>query len=199
VSGDFTRADAWNVSRAIVLFVVLGMHAGLLALWFTPFQRRSVAASALATRPMLLLYLPKPKVSKLRAENIRPERLSTDIAIAAAPPLLDPSSQSGPAAAPDGHGAAVNWAAEAHRAVRAFEIRRDQPPSGALSVSFPLEEWWRREHHAGDRFKNDAGDWIVWINADCYQVAGWRSNASPIGVPPPPTICRAAGATPHGD
>jgi hypothetical protein len=146
-----------------------------------------------------LMFFPPTKAPMVRAENTRPQHLSTDIAIALAPPVLNSSSQSGPSSAPNGRGPAVNWAAEAHRAVRAFEIRRDQPPNSAISVSSLWDEWWPREHHAGDRFKTDSGDWIVWINANCYQVAGWHSNATAFGATPPQTICPAQSGTPRGD
>jgi hypothetical protein len=193
VSGDGEPGVLWRTSRPLVMAGVLTLHVALLALLLAASQDRNVAAAE--QPPVLLMNLPPPKVPKVRAENIRPQRLSTDIAIALAPPLLDSSIQSGSAAAPDGHGPAVNWTAEAHRAVRAFEIRRDQTPSSALSVSPSLDEWWRREHRAGDQFKTEGGDWIVWINADCYQVASWHGTASTVGAPAPATVCRAAGGT----
>jgi hypothetical protein len=180
----------------MAMVFVLALHAALLALLVAASRNRIITAAD--EPPVLLLRLPPARILKVRAENIRPQRLSTDIAIALAPPLLDSSSQSGPSAAPDGHGAAVNWAAEAHRALRAFEIRRDQPPNSALSVSASSEEWWRRVHRAGDQFKTASGDWIIWINADCYQVASWNSSAAAmLGAPPPATIC-PAGGTPRG-
>src|SRR5258708_12835523 len=77
----------------------------------------------------------------------------------------------------DGDGAAVNWAAEAPRAVQAVEIRRNHPPSVAISSSTLWTDWWPREHHAGDRFKTESGDWIVWIRASCYQIATGGSDA----------------------
>ena len=144
-----------------------------------------------------VMLIPPAKVPKVRAESTIPKRLSTNIAVALAPPVLNSSLQSGAASAPDGHGSAVNWAAEAHRALRAFEIRRDQPPSSAISVSSALDDWWPGEHHAGDRFKTDSGDWIVWINANCYQIASWHSNA--MGASPPRTVCPPQRRTPRDD
>lgn len=187
----------WGAQRSIILLSVLALHLAMLALLVVASRTRTVAASA--ERPIEVMLFPPAKVPKVRAENIRPERLSTDIAIALAPPTFDSSSQSGSSSAPDGRGSAVNWAAEAHRAVRAFEIRRDRPPNSAISVSSSWDEWWPREHHAGDQFKTDSGDWIVWINANCYQVASWRSSAPAFGASPPQTICRAENGTPHGN
>jgi hypothetical protein len=82
--------------------------------------------------------------------------------------------------------------AEAHRAVRAFEIRRDQSKNSALSVSSAWDEPGSREHHAGDRSKTESGDWIVWINSDCYQIASWRSGTPVSAANSPRTICRTA-------
>ena len=143
-----------------------------------------------AGHPIELVYLAPVMTPKVRIQNTRPQRVSTDIAVALAPPLLNSSLQSGSSSAPDGRGAAVNWTAEAHRAVRAFEIRRNQPQNSALSVSSSLDEPGAREHHAGDQSKTESGDWIVWINADCYQIASWSSGAAALGTIAPRTICR---------
>jgi hypothetical protein len=178
-------ANARGKSRPIIFFVVLALHLAILALLVSASRTLSVGVSA--ERSIEVMLIPPTKVPKVRAENTRRERLSTNIAIALAPPMLNSSLQSGASSSPDGHGSAVNWAAEAHRALRAFEIRRDQAPSSAQSVSSSLDDWWPGEHHAGDQFKTDSGDWIVWINANCYQIASWHSNA--MGASPPRTIC----------
>ena len=155
--------------------------------------------------PIEIVALPPIKPSKVVVENNRPQRLSTDIAVALAPPLLNSSMQSGTSiqsgtsSAPDGRGSGVNWIAEAHRAVRAYEIRKNQTSNSALSVSSSLDELGFREHHAGDQMKTASGDWIVWIDDNCYQIASWRSNATASGAVSPQTICRNPGPSPHGD
>jgi hypothetical protein len=68
-----------------------------------------------------------------------------------------------------------------------------------MSVSSPLDEWWPRDHHAGDQIKTESGDWIVWINADCYQIASSRSNAATLGAGSARTICPAKRGAPRGD
>ena len=178
-------ANARERSRLIILLTVLALHAATLALLLAASRTLSIAAPTAHSIEVMLI--PPAKAARVRAENIRPERMSTNIATALAPPVLNSSSQSGSSSAPDGHGSAVNWTAEAHRALRAFEIRRDQPPSSAISVSNSLDDWWPGEHHAGDQFKTDSGDWIVWINANCYQIASWHSSA--MSTSPPRTIC----------
>jgi hypothetical protein len=180
-------ANVRGKSRPIILLVVLALHLGVIALLVAASRTGSIAAST--EHSIEVMLIPPAKMPKVRAENTRPQRLSTNIAPALAPPVLNSSLDSGPSSSPDGHGSAVNWAAEAHRALRAFEIRRDRPPSSAISVSNSLDDWWPGEHHAGDQFKTDSGDWIVWIDANCYQIASWHSNV--MGASPPRTICPA--------
>jgi hypothetical protein len=188
-------ANARGKSRPIIFLVVLALHLAMLAVLLS--ASRTLSVGLPTEHSIEVMLIPPTKVPKVRAANTRPERLSTNIAIALAPPVLNSSLQSGASSSPDGHGSAVNWAAEAHRALRAFEIRRDQPPSSAISVSSSLDDWWPGEHRAGDQFKTDSGDWIVWINANCYQIASWHSNA--IGASPPRTICPPHRRAPRDD
>jgi hypothetical protein len=180
--------------RSTVLFIVLALHIATLALLLAYSRTLNVAGPA--EHAIQLVVLAPAEPPKVRLENTRPRPWSTNIAVALASPALNSSSQSGPGSAPDGQGPAVNWAAEAHRAVRAFEIRRHQSTNSALSVSSSLDESGSREHHAGDQMKTSSGDWIVWINANCYQIAGWHSDAPAVGTISPKTICRSPAAAP---
>jgi hypothetical protein len=180
--------------RPTVLFIVLAVHLAALALLLA--HSRTLTVAGAAEHPIELLIFPPVKPPELKIENTRPERWSTNIAVALTPPALNSSSESGPASAADGRGSAVNGAAEAHRAVRAFEIRTHQTTNSALSVSSSLDVSGSREHHAGDEMKTAGGDWIVWINADCYQIASWHSDAPDFGAISPRTICRSPAASP---
>jgi hypothetical protein len=177
--------------RPIVLFVVLALHLATLALLLV--HSRTLNIASVAEQPIQLLVLPPVRPPPLRMENTRPEHRSTNIALALALPLPNSSFQSG--VAPDGRGAAVNWTAEAHRAVRAFEIRTHQTANSALSVASSLDVSGSREHHAGDELKTANGDWIVWINANCYQIASWHSDTATAGAISPKTICRDPAVT----
>ncbi len=192
-------SNTWRVSKSVVFVVVLALHLALLALLLRASRNLSLVSAA--EQSVQVIFLPPVQVPRVRAENARPQRLSTDVAMAFAPPALNSSAESGPSSAPDGRGSAVNWAAEAHRAVRAFEIRRDAPPSPAQSVSSPWDSWWpqHRAHHAGDRYKTESGDWIVWIDANCYQVASWHAGATVANTSPPQTICPAENDAGHAD
>jgi hypothetical protein len=182
----------------LTLLVVLVVHLGVIAaLWVTPLTGRSAAPAA---KPVELLYLPPANFPKVRSDVARPRRWSAAMAIDIAPPELIGSGISLPAAASsDGSGAGVDWAAEARRALQAFEIRSHQPPSNNSVSRGPAEDnWWpHAQHHAGDRYKTAGGDWIVWISDRCYQVAGIAPGAYAAGGTLPQTICPAPSATPR--
>jgi hypothetical protein len=186
------RPRVWGLPRYATLLVVLALHMALLAALMTASRTRLHAATA--DPPVELLYLPPATIPKIRAENSRLRRLSGDTAITKAPPVLDSvlPAPSPPALAADGNGSGpgVDWAAEARRAIHAFEIRTHQPPKNISVSGSPAEEhWWLPgRRHAGDQFKTSSGDWIVWIDASCYQVATSAATSAQ-GPMLPRTIC----------
>jgi hypothetical protein len=183
--------------RPAVFVVVLAFHLAVLALLLAVF--RTPSSAALLEHPIQLVFVAPAKPPTQIVENNPPPRLSRNIAIAPlTAPVVDASPQMGSLSSSDSHGTGVNWIAEAHRAVRAFEIRNSQTHNSALSVSSTLDERGLGEHHAGDRSKTESGDWIVWINADCYKIAGWHSDSN-VGAIAPQTICRNKAPAPHGD
>jgi hypothetical protein len=194
---DMPEAKASATSRYIVFVVVLAFHLALLGLILAESQTRNVIPSP--ERPIEITFLPPNKVREVRIEHTRPKPMSTNVSIALAPPLFNSSSERGSSSAPAGHGSTVNWTAEAHRAIRAFEIRRDQPQNSDMSPLSRWDEWWTHEHHAGDQGKTPDGDWIVWIDANCYQVASWHSNASALSAGPGQTVCQPESNAPQGD
>jgi len=183
-----SRISGWP--RLAVLLAVVSLHAGLLALLIA--ASRTPLAAPQVPAAIEVIALPTIKAPQVRIENLHPEPPSTRLLTALAPPSIDGAALTG--GAPEGHGAAVNWAAEAHRAVRAYEIRRDQPQTGAWSFSTYHDWWWpQRTPRAGDAVKTENGDWIVWIDANCYQVAAWHAGAAAQGLH---TVCRAESGEP---
>jgi len=169
------ESNVWGAQRFTTLFVVLALHWAFLALFLTASRTRVVVD--LTFDPVEVIFLAPTKAPKVRFENARLRRLSADTAISITLPGVAAPALSPPSSGADGDGSAVNWAAEARRAVQAVEIRRNHPASVAISGSPSLGDWWPREHRAGDRFKTESGDWIVWISANCYQVATGVSAA----------------------
>ncbi len=112
----------------------------------------------------------------------------------AAPPAFEAASfplAAAPGAA-KGEGSGIDWAAEARRALQAFEIRNHQPAANQSVSGGPEEDHWRpgAQHRAGERFKTASGDWIVWVDANCYEIASAGSGAYAHVAPLTQPICR---------
>jgi hypothetical protein len=174
---DMRESSSCRASRMITLIAVTALHVGIVALLLMASSVRRMPDSTHS--PLELVYIPTLSPPPVRAESGRPQRLLADLSlppVSPVPPVLLSASPGAPSAGVGSRGAGVDWLAEAHRAIRAYEIRRDQPSENALSGKSPANDWWPQQGpHAGDQFKTEAGDWIVWINAECYKVASWHS------------------------
>jgi hypothetical protein len=185
------ESSSWRARRFITLMVVAALHIGIGALLLMANAVRSVPRSS--SRPVGLVYIPTLPPPPVRAESGRPQRLRADIALpplSAVAPVLSSAPTSAASSGAGNRGIGVDWLAEAHRAIRAYEIRRDQSGGNAMSGKSPANDWWPQQGpHAGDQFKTEAGDWIVWINADCYKVASWHSVDPAFNADPPQIVC----------
>jgi hypothetical protein len=189
---DEPRRDSRGIlksSRLIALLVVLVCHLGVIALLVAGSASSKVGADA-ANPPLELIYLPPVKFPQALADSAHPKHVNVNVGLALAPPSLDTSSLPAPISQNGGGGAGVNWTAEAHRAVKAFEIRRDEHVIHSALGTSPWDGWLPLgEHHAGDKYRTESGDWIVWIDSNCYQIARWRDGAPVRDENPPQTIC----------
>jgi hypothetical protein len=198
------ESNRWGLSRCAVLFFVVAVHAALLA-WLIAALRaphaRAPHADTASSVPVQLLFLPPQILPKIRIDNLDPRRPNSGSPVSIAPPAPDPvasaASESAPISAARDGGSGVDWAAEAKRALQAFEIRSRQP-AGHDSVSrrSPAEQPWWPAHRPGERFKTADGNWIVWINSSCYQVA---TSASSTAAVMPGTICPEKSDIPRAD
>jgi hypothetical protein len=183
------ESTRWGSERYLTLFLVVAVHAGLLAWLSTMFFAPSAAGDR--SESVHLIYLPPQSLPKIRIVSPQPWRLRRGIPLS--PPLLAGISAPSPeAAAPSGAsagGSGVDWAAEERRALQAYEIRTHHPEA-ALSVSrrSPAEQPWWPAHRPGERYKTADGNWIVWIDSSCYQVATSSPAINGSG-PQPRTIC----------
>ncbi len=179
------------VSRYATLAAVLMLHAALFAaLLMTP-RIHGLPASRASTVELMFLAPANPPKARTTPAALR--RLSGDTAITIAPPVPDsPSLPSSTAAASSsmGDGAGVDWTAEARRALQAFEIRTSQLSDNKSVSGRPEDDNWlpNAPHRVGEPLKTATGDWIVWINANCYEIA--TSGPHVIGAALPETICR---------
>jgi hypothetical protein len=182
----------WGPRRYFTFLVVLLTHLGVLTAWMLGSRSFRVAIDAPA-KPLYVKYFPaSPQPKQVAA--VLPRRLSGDLKDWIAPVTLQAPSLPPVSTAPEGgaggSGAGPDWNAEARRAVQAYEIRgRLGPPENLLSGSPGDERWWRRApHKAGDRYKTPSGDWVVWINPNCYQVATAAARSTSNAVMPD-TVC----------
>src|ERR1700761_8830150 len=155
-----------RVSRLNTLIIVLALHLGVLLLLFSS---RVPEPPALAPQNAIeIVYLPPTIAPKVKAGTPQLQHVVLDPGISLSPRTLDAAFASPPASQPDGEGGpGVNWIAEAHRAVKAFEIRRDEHVvHDGLGLS-PWEGWLPKgAHHPGEKYRTPSGDWIVWISTN---------------------------------
>lgn len=174
--------------RYLTLAIVVGVHVMLVAALLSTHPLRNHAG--VTARAVELIALPPVSRSRLAPQNFRPHRLGLPSVLSIAPPVVGSMSMTPASSGSDGNGAGVDWRAEARRALQASEIRSSaRSMSPAPSSSSADDEWWSgARHRAGDQYKTNSGDWIVWINANCYQLA--RATASTaLGSVPSQTIC----------
>jgi hypothetical protein len=177
-----------KTSRLIALLVVLGFHLGVIALLVA--QSASPKIAAAENPPVELIYLPPVKFPQALADTAHPKHVNVNVGLALTPPSLDGSSLPAPVSQNGGGGAGVNWTAEAHRAVKAFEIRRDEHVIHSAVGASAWDGWLPLgDHHAGDKYRTENGDWIVWIDSNCYQIATWRDGTPVREESPQRTIC----------
>jgi hypothetical protein len=200
VTADVEDTSDSRSPRFLILLGVMAFHAailgGLLAASHYPVDLTS------SSRSIDLFLLPppstQPKGRPLSSRVLPPDRhlppLPSD-ALTVVVPL--PASPTDDAAKRD-----VDWGEEAHRAAETAANENspaaagDKPDSASSSSgSFPSPR-----HHAGEQFKLDTGDWIVWINNYCYQVSEWAPrSAGWSGFSLPKTICPQSSNSPRDD
>jgi hypothetical protein len=172
-SGMIEELEGGAGSRYTIFIIVLMLHAVLVALLVLLQTRMSPRPEANPLELVFLAPVPPPKVSVPQIAFRGPR---ADIRLEILPPVNDTAPipmSAGRASLLNGDQSGVDWTAEARRALQAFEIRSHQL-SGNKSVSArPEEDNWMPSgrHHAGEQLRIANGDWIVWIDANCYKVA----------------------------
>jgi hypothetical protein len=185
------RRAARYLTAAGVLAVHVALIAALMLAW-RPGRLGSTAANAVQLVYLAPVAPPPPPQPRTPVANLR--RRGGGMNMTVAPPAMDQASF--PAAAvpgsSNGEGTGVDWAAEARRALQAFEIRHHQPAPNQSVSGGPEEEHWHpgKQHRAGEKFKNANGDWIVWIDANCYEIASAGSRAYAHVAPLTEPVCQ---------
>jgi hypothetical protein len=186
------ESTRWGSNRYLTLLAVITVHTALLAWLAAASHTRGVAANV-PSESVQLLFIPPPSLPKVRLQSVQPLRLRSGTPVSVTPPPLDappsPAAEEPPRSGSKDGGSGVDWAAEERRALRAFEIRSHQPAiNNSVSRRSPAEQPWWPAHRPGERYKTAEGNWIVWINSSCYQVATSSLSTSGSG-PQPRTIC----------
>ncbi len=188
------ESNQWPASRYATLLVVAIFHAAVLAALLMGSGIRGLPGSSADT--VQLLYISPVTFPKVRSDDPLPRRVAGRAPLSMPTPVPASSAISETptlAASSVGSGSGVDWTLEARRALNAFEIRQHQPVINKSVSTFPGEETWQRgPHHAGEQFKTANGDWIVWIDANCYQVASTGPSLYAPGATLPRTVCRGS-------
>jgi hypothetical protein len=186
--------------RYRALLAVIIIHAALVTglLKASRFQILLAPASS----PIELSFLPPnalPKGRPLSARMLEPDRhlppLPTSGSTVVVPLPSAPEDEQ--------RGRDVDWKEEAHQAAEAIADDNGAPPVAGNpdSAPSPSPSWFPPpQHHAGDQFRSDTGEWVVWINDHCYQVSEWGPIAgAALGASLPRTICPKPSSAPRGD
>lgn len=181
-----------RAARYVTAAGVLAVHLVLIAVLIM-MSRTGRIATATANAVQVLFVAPvyPPKVRVMA--NL--PRRGRNLTVTVEPPLMEslsfPASQASGLTA-NGEGSGVDWAAEARRALQAFEIRNHQPSASQSVSGRPEDDHWplHAQHHAGERFKTENGDWMVWLDANCYEIAHAGSGAYAHVAPLTDPICQ---------
>jgi hypothetical protein len=197
------ESNRWGSLQYLTLLLVMMAHTALLAWLVMALRVREGAAGSSET--VQLVFLAPQSLPRIRVDSRQPRRVEARVLVSAPPLLLPGNAPSwlapSSSESKDG-GSGVDWTAEARRALQAFEIRSRQPAgNNSVSRSSPAEQPWWPAHRPRERVKTADGNWIVWINSNCYEVA--RSLPSTDGSGPQPlTVCpkrpQESDATPAG-
>ena len=183
------KKTPWGLQRYGALVLVAALHLALI--WALLLVAGTGHAERTTVQPVELLLLPIVIPPRVRSESARPRRMSVTRTREVVPNALGTLAMATPpSSASVGDGAGVDWAAEARRALHAYEIRNHRPPRDTLVSGESEDEWLRQlEHHNGDQVRTPNGDWIIWISADCYQVARSGTSVYGAGTTLPQTLC----------
>jgi len=180
-----------RTERYAAAATVLAVHLVLIAaLIMMPRTGKLATTTANAVE---LLFIAPAEPPKVRVTANLPRR-GQHLALTVEQPVLESLSfpaSTAPASSANGESTGVDWGAEARRALQAFEIRNHQHSASQSVSGRPEDDRWplRAQHHAGERFKTENGDWMVWIDANCYEIAHAASGAGAHVAPLTEPIC----------
>lgn len=184
-------------ARFIMLVAVFALHFGLFTVLLVASRIR---ARVRLTEDVVTTLVFPPAFAAAR--RVEPAHLTMRPALAPALPLSNaPTIEPLPDVAPP----VIDWAAEAQKSAAALA---SQAPAdthgkpGARGSSVPRPLFGSPAHHAGEQYKTESGDSIVWISDQCYLI----SSLPVLGAPDvlsrlrgTMVACPGEGGTARGD
>jgi hypothetical protein len=186
----------WSVRRGIAFAAVVALHAGLV-ITLTFALRTPTSSSPEFIGALIFLTVPPPPPAS--SNRPRPQ-----LAVEASPVVsLEPPTAARPLIGfPPGEDTVIDWAAEARRAAAGVAgphtFREFGRTQGALSRPAPRSA---PAHQAGEQYRDDTGQWIVWISDRCYLISDTPTLAMPWVLArsiPARTVCQS-DAQPRSD
>jgi hypothetical protein len=171
----------WTPSRYMALFAVIAFHLVIIALLISSRASRPAISE---TSPIELVYLSSATTPKSRPMLVLPHSLKQEAEVLTPAP---PSSIafSLPALPDESAGPPIDWANEAHEVARATgsgnvrsHDRHQQSESSQPTKSIFADP---PAHYAGEQFKTDGGQWIVFVSDDCYQISNPFASLDVLG------------------
>lgn len=196
------ESPVWMPRRPGAAAVALALNAALGLALYLSFRTPGAldSSDSVSTLIWLPLHAPRPEQTKPRELKMRRTMARRPRASVESLSPLVPSTA--PIAAPVAR-APVDWWAEAERVVRdrLRDAERASVPSGRIDLHLDP----RRDapaHHAGESYRDEFGDKVVWVSDKCYMV-----SAPPLpGMPPTlaaargtRTVCPGDSSAPRGD
>lgn len=179
--------NTWNVRRAIAFTAVVALHAGLLII-LTVALRSGVRRFTPDAFTTTFVWLPSPASPAVSRPRPPIPNESAPISPVEPPPIAPPriSVQSS--------ADTIDWDSEARRAAGAVivtpRVREFGRVPDAPSWLGPVRS--SPKHQAGEQYRTENGDSIVWVSDRCYIV----SSLPPLGMPdviarsiPARTVC----------
>jgi hypothetical protein len=186
-----------GLGRGVAFAAVVALHAGLVIVMGALRTPTSPASTGFVSA-LIFLTAPLPPVAPANRRRPQPPDESSSVAPIEAPTAFPPM-MGWPLDADN----AIDWAAEARRAAAGVtasqKFREFGRVAGAGSGQGPRRS--APAHEAGEQYRDEFGEWIVWVSDRCYLV----SDTPTLGLPqvlarsiPARTVCQG-DAQPRSD
>ena len=170
----------WTPSRRIALFAVLALHLVIISVLLK--SSRVSQPEMLRTSPIELVYLPPMTTPENRPIPVLPHSLRQEEVPTPAPSIFTLPL---PTLPNESAGSPIDWANEANEVAKAtsggsarpLDGRRQSEPNQPSKSIFGE----RPAYHAGEQFKTDDDQWIVFVSDDCYQIASPFASLNVLG------------------